>query len=281
VTGQTATIVVTVTSPSLPDLEISTNTLSLVAGNSGTVEITSGSGEYGVTNLNSSIARGTLEGTTVTIDAIAEGEANVVVTDMKTGQQIIIVVTVTAGTLPDPGNHEWVDLGLPSGTLWATCNVGASSPEEYGDYFAWGETEPKEVYNMDTYKYYDGSNCVNIGTDIAGTKYDAATANWGAPWRMPSEAQIQELLDKCSSEWTIQNGVYGRKFTGPNGGSIFLPPAGNFCNGDVGDTGDYGLGYYWSSTPCGDRAYLVGFYFGNAYFGSYDRYYGLSVRPVR
>lgn len=183
---------------------------------------------------------------------------------------------------PDGNHPHYIDLGLPSGTKWACCNVGASKPEDYGGYYAWGETSEKSVYNWDTYKYGynngvdDYSHLVNIGSDIAGTSYDAATANWGAPWRMPSKAQIQELLNNTTSTWTTQNGVKGRKFTGSNGGTVFLPAAGL--------RGSYG--YYWSSTlyerrP--DHAYYLGFYSGFDDWGdgSRYRYYGYSVRPVR
>ena len=120
-------------------------------------------------------------------------------------------VTVTSGTTPDPGNHAWVDLGLPSGTLWATCNVGASKPEEYGDYYAWSETEPKTTYTWSTYKWCKGSEntmikyCVQSSSGYNGftdaltellPEDDAATANWGLPWRMPSKGQIEELYNK-------------------------------------------------------------------------------------
>lgn len=119
-----------------------------------------------------------------------------------------------------PYDHEWVDLGLPSGTLWATCNIGASSPEESGDYFAWGETAPKETYNWETYKWCnDRDNTVTkyCTTDIYGTvdnkteldlEDDAAYVNWGSSWRMPSMEQIKELREYCSWEWTQSNGVY-------------------------------------------------------------------------
>lgn len=109
---------------------------------------------------------------------------------------------------PDNNHPHMIDLGLPSGTKWACCNVGANAPEEYGNYYAWGETQPKSVYGWSTYQYgyynYDGdySHLVNIGSDIAGTGYDAATANWGAPWRMPSKAQCDELINNTTSVWT-------------------------------------------------------------------------------
>ena len=188
---------------------------------------------------------------------------------------------------PEVGK-EWVDLGLS--VKWATCNVGANAPEEYGDYFAWGEISPKEEYTTQTYQYWtdyngdgslDSGEFANLG-DISGNpQYDAATANWGGDWRMPTKAEQQELLNNCTWEWTTLNGVNGRRVTGPNGNSIFLPAAGYRYGTSSSGVGSYG--YYWSSTPFEDndcRAY--GLYF---YSDSYDwywdgRYYGQSVRPV-
>lgn len=195
---------------------------------------------------------------------------------------------VSYTTCPDNNHPHMIDLGLPSGTKWACCNVGASAPEDYGNYYAWGETQPKSVYNWDTYQYgyynddYDYSHLVNIGSDIAGTRYDAATANWGTPWRMPSTAQCQELIDNTTSVWTTQNGVDGRKFTGPNGGTIFLPAAGIRWDDELRNAGSYGN--YWSSTlyePDPGFAYGLGFYSDFAYWGGDYRFHGRSVRPVR
>ena len=189
---------------------------------------------------------------------------------------------------PDDRHPHMIDLGLPSGTKWACCNVGASTPEGYGNYYAWGETTPKSVYNWDTYQYgyynYDDnfSHLVNIGSDIAGTAYDAAIVNWGAPWRMPSLVQIQELLSNCTSTGTTQNGVNGRKFTGPNGGTVFLPAAGYRLNADLYSAG--AGGYYWSSTLVGSRPFnACRLYFrpGSAKWDFYLRDCGFTLRPVR
>ena len=184
---------------------------------------------------------------------------------------------------PDANHPHMIDLGLPSDTKWACCNVGASAPEGYGNYYAWGETNPKSVYDWDTYQYGSSStNVVNIGSDIAGTQYDAATANWGTPWRMPSSAQIEELLKNCTSTWTTQYGVKGRKFTGLNGGTIFLPAAGVHWGDDLKYPSYWGD--YWSSTLIESdpvHAYYLGF--GSANSGSIrqmGRCDGLSVRPV-
>ena len=186
---------------------------------------------------------------------------------------------------PDYNHPHAIDLGLPSGTLWACCNVGANSPEDYGNYYAWGEVQPKSVYNNDTYRYYDDSTGRYwlIGKDIAGTSYDAAQANWGSPWRMPSLTQIKELLNNTTSTWTTENGIYGRKFMGANGCTIFLPAAGFRGGSDLIYAGSYG--YYLSSTLFEDypnyAPRYLGFYSMNAYWGYLGPGGGLSVRPVR
>ena len=208
-----------------------------------------------------------------------------IIIDIMAGKDVDTPEEQAYTVCPDDHHPHWIDLGLPSGTKWACCNVGASTPEGYGNYYAWGETQTKDVYNWSTYIHYDGSmeTCHDIGSDIAGTDYDAATANWGAPWRMPSKTQIDELLDYTTNVWTIQNGVNGRKFTGSNGGTVFLPAAGYVWDGGLSSVGSYGL--YWSSTPLdesgGDELYFDS---GTAYwsygYGS-RRYVGSSVRPVR
>ena len=181
-------------------------------------------------------------------------------------------------------NHEYVDLGLPSGLKWATCNVGATTPEEYGDYFAWGEVKPKTTYNLDTYKYYDGSNFTKYaGSDktVLDPEDDAATANWGGAWRMPTKAEQDELRTKCKWDWTTQNGVNGYKVTGPNGNSIFLPAAGYMYEGTLDYAGS--LGDYWSSSLyTSDPYYAYGVYFDSDDVDRNvsNRDFGLAVRPV-
>ena len=197
---------------------------------------------------------------------------------------------------PDDHHPHMIDLGLPSGTLWACCNVGASAPEQYGNYYAWGETQPKSDYTWENYAYWQNLNgdgyqqsneFQNIGSDIAGTGYDAATANWGAPWRMPSLAQCEELVRNTTYTWTSVNGVYGGKFTGPNGGTMFLPAAGRRWDGGLYYEGLGGL-YRSSSLYEGDPrygpryAYHLYFKSGDAYWDYWGRRYdGQSVRPVR
>jgi len=196
-----------------------------------------------------------------------------------------------------PQIYEYVDLGLPSGTLWATCNVGANAPEEYGDYFAWGETVPKETYAWSTYKYCNGeyntitkySNNAEYGNNsftdtltILEACDDAATANWGVGWRMPTWEEMNELYDICTHEWTTQNGVNGGLFTGPNGNSIFLPAAGRDGDSDFAFVGS--AGFYWNS-KLGWLYPLYACYFavgssGDFGYASQERFYGFSVRPV-
>ena len=184
---------------------------------------------------------------------------------------------------PDDHHPHMIDLGLPSGTLWACCNVGADKPEAYGDYYAWGETNTKSTYSWSTYTHCDGSSstCHNLGSDIAGTQYDVAHVKWGGSWVMPSKEQQDELRNNCTSTWTTQKGVSGRLFTGTNGGSIFLPAAGSRHGSDLNGAGSGGS--YWSSTqyPSGANvAYYLGFYSGNTGTVYYDRRDGFTVRPV-
>ena len=202
------------------------------------------------------------------------------------------------------GSHDYVDLGLPSGILWATCNVGANTPEEYGDYFAWGETQTKDTYTWSNYqfsingdwetpnltKYCNisdyGYNGFTDNLTILLPDDDVATASWGNGWRMPTQAECEELLDNTAITWTTQNGVIGRRFTASNGNSLFLPAAGNCYESDLNNAGR--MGYYYSSSfsylpHC---AVFIGFgpdgYGMGAYGeGSYGRSYGQSIRPVR
>ena len=194
-------------------------------------------------------------------------------------------------------SHEWVDLGLPSGTLWARCNVGADSPEDYGDYFAWGETEPKAVYNWGTYKWCRSSNikltkyCTKSSYGYNGfvdnkteldAEDDAAYVNWGENWRMPTVDQFDELKTNCSWTWTTQNGVKGRLVTGPNGNTLFLPAAGGRTDSSLYDTGSDG--YYWSRTldsSFPNSAYGVDVYSGGVSWLYGERRPGLTVRAVR
>lgn len=202
-------------------------------------------------------------------------------------------------TTSEEPTGDWVDLGLPSGLLWATRNVGANSPEDYGDYFAWGENSPKSMYNWDTYIYgyvtdeyhlnltkyntvSDYGPIDNLTTLQPGD--DAATANWGSGARMPTRQEWEELEDYCSSVWTTQNGVNGRRFTGPNGNTLFLPAAGYRWDAELYGAGE--LGYYWSSSLNTDNPSRAWNFFHSGYAPVYDdprlyRFHGPSVRAVR
>lgn len=172
--------------------------------------------------------------------------------------------------------HQYVDLGLSSGLKWATCNIGADNPEDYGNYYAWGETETKAEYTED--------NSVTFGqqlNDISGNaQYDAAAANWGGSWRMPTRDEIRELIYNCSWTPETQNGVDGFKVTGSNGNYIFIPASGYR---DGSSLYIYGECYYWSSTPhqySSDYSYIL---YSDYEYQSEDmnyRYRGLTIRPV-
>ena len=203
-----------------------------------------------------------------------------------------------------PDGHEWVDLGLPSGTIWATCNVGASSPEEYGDYFAWGETAPKSYYDRNTYKWFQEYHDANGNLHYGYTKYctnssigldgfvdnkteldpsdDAACAHY-PDGRMPSLEQIHELCNSCSWQWTQRNGVNGQLVTGPNGNTMFLPAAGYRSGGSLFYAGSNG--YCWSRALYSyDPGYAVVLNFTKGFWALwYDcsRLYGFTVRAVR
>ena len=168
--------------------------------------------------------------------------------------------------------HQWVDLGLS--VKWATCNVGASSPSDYGSYYAWGETRTKSEYTKDNCSTYG----INIG-DISGdSRYDAARANWGGTWRLPTEAEMQELIDKCTWTWTSQGGHNGYRVAGPNGKSIFLPAAGYRLGSSLFSAADRGT--YWCSYPKGNTE-GGGFQFDTSDKSSLGlRFFGNTVRPV-
>ncbi len=195
----------------------------------------------------------------------------------------------------DPANDtkESVDLGLS--VKWATCNVGATKPTEYGNYYAWGETKTKSDYSWDTYKYGSAYNALtkyntDSGYGIVDNKVtleaadDAAAVNWGGNWRMPTDAEWTELCEKCTWTWTSNyngTGVAGYEVKASNGNSIFLPAAGFCYCGGLDYAGSYGR--YWSSSLYADspsRAWYVDFCSGYVSRDYYRRDYGRSVRPV-
>ena len=182
----------------------------------------------------------------------------------------------TAATSGTINGHEWVDLGLS--VKWATCNVGASSPSDYGNYYAWGETTTKSEYTVENCKTYDK----NIG-DIAGNPtYDAARANWGGSWRLPTKAEWQELVNNCTWQWTTQGGKKGYKVTSKkNGYNIFIPASGYRCGSSLYDAGSSVES--WSSAPYESdtqSAYFLDFFSPNYFLSCNTRSNGRSVRPV-
>ncbi len=201
-------------------------------------------------------------------------EAITVVSDMTLYAQW----TENAASGGDPsaplGGHAYVDLGLPSGTLWATCNVGADTPEGNGNYYAWGETATKEVYDNANYTYSDSPATLPASAD-------AAAAIWGNGWRMPTKDEFVELFSNCTNEWTAQNGVVGRLFTATNGNSLFLPASGARLDDILDGIGEYG--YYWSSSLDSDHteaAWALTSITDDCGASSVERYFGMSVRPV-
>ena len=250
-------------------------------------------------DLTIEIPAGSIAAVTVEFTTDAPGDFNGHVTFQSPafagGEKVI---PVHARAINDVAQHQYVDLGLPSGTLWATCNIGASSPEECGDYFAWGETMPKDYYAWSSYKWNISST---IGYEL--TKYcledlygcggfvdgkeeldpadDAAYVNWGPQWRMPTMEQFEEMYNKCALSWKQQNGVYGMLFTGPNGRSMFLPVTGL----RVGCERYYSSyeGNCWSRTCYNDSRNAIYFsYYSEDWYMFYGkRCYGLPVRPVR
>ncbi len=171
--------------------------------------------------------------------------------------------------------HEYVDLGLS--VKWATCNVGAASPSDYGNYYAWGEAKPKSEYKYSNSVMWGGSM-----PDIVGdSQYDTARVNWGGTWRLPTSKEVDELISKCKCVRVSQGGHDGMKITGPNGNSIFLP-AGGFHLMNLPDfTGQ--VGGFWSSTPNGNESYVYTLAFIGGDFlmkGESDCACGMNVRPV-
>lgn len=263
--------------------------LNVVADNTG--GDVNNDGEVNIADVNTIIDYILGDKSRQSIDVNNDGEINIA--DVNA-----IIGIILKGTSVSE-EHEYVDLGLPSGTLWATCNIGANSPEEYGKYFAWGETESKRYYEYSTYKWCHGSEttftkyCFNSNYGYNGytdnkteldPEDDAAYVNWGSTWRMPSKDQTYELLLKCSWKWTNLNGVNGMQVTGPNGASIFLPAGGSRLGYSLYHAGM--IGCFWSRTfvnwtDIPDYAYSVWFDYDDGYPDRYQRVLGQNVRAVR
>ena len=225
------------------------------------------------------------------VTALGIGKASIIVTTIDGAKTASCKVTVTI-------NVEAVDLGLPSELKWASCNVGADSPEDYGNHFAWGETQPKKSYSWSGYKFELGTNQKGpFSKYVTNSSYgavdnktvldpddDAAHVNWGEEWRIPTDEEWTELIENCTWTWTKNykgTGIAGSVVASGNGNSIFLPAAGYWL-----DANNYNVGsssYYWSSslnTDCPSDAWFVYFYSGNAYMRDGTRNGGHSIRPV-
>ena len=220
-------------------------------------------------------------------DVNSDGEVNIA--------DINVVIDIILKGQPAVSTKDWVDLGLPSGTLWATCNVGADSPEEYGDYFAWGETVSKDYYDWTTYKWCNGSmegitkysygdnGFADFKSEL-DPEDDVAYVHWGPSWRMPAKAQQDELREHCTWTWTTLNGVNGCLVTGPNGNSIFLPAAGYRWKEILLGVGEDSDGIYWSRSlnfVLSEVAYCLYFNSDNSGRSCNDRSLGFPVRAVR
>ena len=224
---------------------------------------------------------------------------------LKENDEAVPVEQPTPAEKPTTGSingHEWVDLGLS--VKWATCNVGASSPSDYGSYYAWGETKPKSEYRWDNYKFkvtgdswnnvtFNKYNTASYRGTVDNKKKleladDAARQNWGGSWRMPTDAELTELREKCTWTWTTQEGKNGYRVTSKtNGNSIFLPAAG--FRG-IEEESQRVEGHYWSSflgTDDPESVWVIYFHSDEGYYNSYEvhicyfpRFFGIPVRPV-
>lgn len=284
-----------------PNLKLSvTDPISLVVGESTKIKVLAGSGKYSVKISNNKVTV-KVEDDEVIIEAVSEGPVTITVIDTETYQAISVEIEVVKKAEVPEGA---IDLGLPSGTLWAAYNVGATKPEEYGLYFAWGETQgyradERHYFGWSTYKWSNGGYnkltkyCTNADYGTVDNKTtldledDAARVNWGMPWRMPTHEQIEELKDNCWTDWAEKNGVSGMLYTSKiNGKSVFFPAAGIRWEFEL-DWDGSGSWFFWSSTvnekqPC--FAYDLSrdsyIYSGGRYVYTYNRYFGRSVRAV-
>ena len=305
--NEIASINVVVTDEETPSLELSSTLLTLVVGKQGTVTVSSGSGKYKAESSDADVATVKINNGSIEVTAVNSGTATITVTDMETLLTASIKVTVTEESIDIPA--EAVDLGLPSGTKWASYNVGASRPEEYGDYFAWGETTPQSnsQYTYESYKYCNGwfdyskymtnkltkyctdpdfgNNGFADGNKILEARDDAATDNWGDGWCIPTISQYKELLSYTTSEIATQNGVNGVRFTSKiNNNSVFFPVAGYRYDGGLHDAGTRSA--YWASDitesyPSRAHSLHIDWKWTSvAGWGESERCFGLPVRPV-
>ena len=281
-------------------LSLDRNTLVISKGNTATLQASLTPAEDVSPNIiwlssDTSIAQVSETGV---VTAVAIGSATITAVAYENKE----IKAMCSVTVFDANGHEYVDLGLTSGTLWATMNVGASFPVDGGSYFAWGEVEEKETYSWSTYKYCNGTgdvmtkyNDVDNLTELELSD-DAARYHWGGSWRMPSGAQFGELCRECTCTWTTLKGVGGYQITSKkNANAIFLPAAGGFWGGDDNSIVVHSgvAGCYWSrsffipSETGSERDYSNGIdvlYIDSSWFFNWSvltpRYYGMSLRPV-
>ena len=206
------------------------------------------------------------------VELSRESEILIVNEEYKIAKKIVISQSKWVPTI---NGYEYVDLGLPSGLKWAAYNVGANSPEEYGDYYAWGEIETKDTYlDSNSLTYYK-----NFTSNISyNPNYDVACKKWGASWYLPGRASFQELIDECEWEWTTMGGNNGYKVTGPNGKSVFLPAAG-YMTGSLLSAEGEGC-YYWTSSPYETYDYYRAYSLFDLRVDKADRSFGRCIRPV-
>ena len=261
----------------------------------------------GQTGIATQIA-GVTSAISALVDQVKDGDTDAASALAQIIQKLEELKGSIGGGGTTPSTMEYVDLGLPSGLKWAKCNLGASKPSESGDYYAWGETAPKTDYTWATYKWmqagtsgwqyitkytfadgktggiwYDSAgNFIGDNKTVLDAADDAATANLGSPWRMPTFDEIQELRDNCTWTWTTQDGVNGYQVDGPNGNAIFLPAAGGREDSGLKFAGSWG--YYWSSllhTNASNGARSLDFDSVRHDWDGYNRFLGCSIRPVR
>lgn len=250
-------------------------------------------GEVNIADVNTVIDYILGDRSRLSIDVNGDGEVNIA----DVNAIIAIILKDTSAS----EEHEYVDLGLPSGTLWATCNVGADTPEDYGDYFAWGETIPKGNYTWNSYKWgqtspdgywvllkYNTENQYGVVDNITELELadDAAYTILGASWQIPNWEQTCELVEHCTWTWTSRNGVYGQLGTGPNGNTVFLPAAGNVYGDNFHSPGNQGWrGEYLTSTLMSDDSYRCRYLLISTLGANFNyncaREFGHSIRAVR
>ena len=266
------------------NLELSSYAVYVEKGRQAELTVTSGSGTYSLWIYAPEVATAEVKGNAITVNAVSEGKTIIRVTDERTGKHVSFGVEVE----PKEGIKP-IDLGLPSGTKWASCNVGAELPEEYGELYAWGETAPKTIYDWKHYSYCKGKEESITKYNATDGKYtlelmdDAAHMNVGKDWRTPTYEEMNELKEEC--QWTRETlyGIQGFRVTGPNGNSIFLPFGGQKYDKEWSNEG--GSGFYTTAT-LESTGYAPGLciYYSRPddkqQFLNYARYMGMSVRPV-